>query len=168
MRDEQLKAIGRVVVNFSGLEFFYEVLAWSLASMSQDVGLIVTSELSFQQKRNLVCALTRESLKLHPAAALEIDELAKESRKIEEERNRIMHSLWGPLTTDPEGPLARVKFTAKGQLRKQGEAAVDPTQLISLADQISQLTGKLMEFFRRYASAIPYRVPQVSEEEGKV
>jgi hypothetical protein len=73
--------------------------------------------------------------------------LAEESAKNEEERNRFIHSLWVPLTTDPEGPLGRVKFTARGRLDKHGEPLVDPAKLNALADQINQLTGKHMESF---------------------
>ncbi len=154
MRDEQLKAIGKVRVDFSSLEVFYGFLVWSLAKMSPNVGLIITSELSFRQKRDFVHALTRESFRLHPSAIREIDELAKESENVEEERNRIIHSLWGSTDADPERPLRRVKYTAKGQLRLQAERNVDPAKLNGLADQISRLTGKLMEFFRKCESVI--------------
>jgi hypothetical protein len=46
-----------------------------------------------------------------------------------------------------------LKYTAKGQLRRQAEK-VDPAKLNGLANQISELTGKLMEFLKRYESTI--------------
>ena len=57
--DEALKQIGRVTVNFASMEFQVGFVIAALMGVSQDIGLMVTSEQSFQRKLDLLISLLK-------------------------------------------------------------------------------------------------------------
>jgi hypothetical protein len=107
---QHLQAIGLITVNFAKLENAVEWFIWSLMGQNENIGLIITAELSF---RNLVALLSSLSkAKINDTEVLiELDKALKKALEAEQKRNTILHSLWGQGQT--RDTVTRIKKTAK-------------------------------------------------------
>jgi len=113
MDNKYLEGLGRVIVNFSSLEMYLSFLIWRLMETGLELGKIITCELSFQGKINLLASVYK--LKFGIPKGSEVDLLIKRLVKAEEDRNKIMHSCW--LIDEKNKKTTRYKITAK---QKQG------------------------------------------------
>ena len=108
--DEHLKHIGDVTVSFAMLESVLQSLAQSLLGAGQRMGQIVTAELSFKALQALSVSLylqrNGEDSNLQSLRAL-----MKRAANAEEQRNQIVHSLWGAGADATS--ITRIKATAK-------------------------------------------------------
>ncbi len=108
--NQMAEAIGEVTINFADLEDDVSAAISFLLKRGDDVGRIVTAELSFKGKLNLVAAvfrhLTPESERLES-----LRELLGLCLKIEGIRNQVVHSSWIRHVDNPK--VIRRKFTAK-------------------------------------------------------
>ncbi len=115
-REDQLfLAIGRISQYFNVLETYASVLVWTLIGAGQQVGEIITSELSFRNLLALLSSLYRLR-KTDKKDINKLTELLKKAEGFERKRNQIIHSIWAVNMTDPQS-LIRYKVTAK---RKNG------------------------------------------------
>ena len=57
MDNKYLEGLGRVIVNFSSLEMYLSFLIWRLMETGLELGKIITCELSFQGKINLLASV---------------------------------------------------------------------------------------------------------------
>jgi hypothetical protein len=104
------RAIGRLCMAFQELEELVSGLIGLLISDDNQLGFIITSELSFRNKLGLLY-----SLYLYRTATSEPSETLKKLlarlRRAEERRNTILHSYW--VKSPVSGMLIRYKHTAK-------------------------------------------------------
>ena len=93
--DKHLRAIGLITVNFSHLETYIEMGIWKLLGYEreQDVGKIITSELSFNNKVTLLKSL-HDHLCDNEESKKELKEIIRHTVKVETERNKIIHSVY--------------------------------------------------------------------------
>jgi hypothetical protein len=132
-------ALGWVSGNFAGLEssldFFLWLLLFGNTEREQRRGRMVTAQLPFQRKVWLFKALAIERLdaKYHP----EVEALVKRCGKMEQERNRVTHSLW---IGGEGGTARRYKDTARGTLVHQSEKLLveDVQNIASLIDEVTE------------------------------
>lgn len=142
--DEHLKHIGDITVSFAMLESQLQTLAQSLLGSGQRLGQIVTAELSFKALRALTVSLylqrngDDENLE-------EFRALIKRAADAEEERNRIVHSMWG--AGNDASSITRIKTMAKERhgIRSHFED-VSATDLSKFAAEIKVLAGDLQQF----------------------
>lgn len=147
--DDLIVAIGKVTLNFSGLEFSIKDFVWRLVGSDHgQIPQIVTSELSFDQLVKLLSSLhkTRD----HDAAAqAELDAILGRAKAVEGERNQVTHSHWGPGPS--EGVHHRIKLTAK---QKKGlQYHVEPVTVADIngvAGRIRSVTAELDAFLARH------------------
>ena len=105
---EFLAEIGRVVANFALLEYEFYILIHGLLGTRKEISRIVTSELSFRNLLGLSASLVKE---IHGEEEAErFKETLKLASEAEEERNRIIHSVWGG---GGSGNVVRSKHTAR-------------------------------------------------------
>lgn len=112
-------AIGETVIYFQELD---EQLCTAISFLLQrgdEVGRIVTAELSFKGKVNLIGSLFRQE-RPESANLGEMRELLAACFQIEERRNQIVHSLWR--TAEPG--LTRSKYTARAKHGLRREESV--------------------------------------------
>ena len=134
-RDELFKALGSVVYNYGYLVFLLECWARFLLHIDADKANIVTSELYFPQLLNVIACLSKCS----DLDEDEVKRLLGRAHNLNEERNRVLHSLWEQFES---GTLMRAKTTAK---RKRGlDHVVEATSLNALND-ISQQICQLIQ-----------------------
>jgi len=77
---------------------------------SKRLGQIVTAELSFRQKIDLLSSIYRDKLD-KPNELAELNEVLARVAEAEQKRNTIVHSVWTAYAVD--GTPARIKATAK-------------------------------------------------------
>src|SRR2546426_3543465 len=142
--DDCLRAIGRITVNFVLLEQSIAFLVWQLIGAQQRVGQAITSELSFRQLVALASSLHRQ-FDVVGDASDQLEEILNRAVKAEENRNRIIHSFWGPGHTSDS--ITRIKTTAKkaAGLKHQFEQ-MRAADLDGVADSMAAVADEIQRF----------------------
>ncbi len=142
--DEHLKEIGDMTVSFAALVFMLQLLAESLLSADQNVGRLVTAELSFKNIKALIKSLYLEQHGKDDDLNT-LDSLLKRAGKVEELRNQITHSIWaikGDMKT-----IVTIKTTAKeNHGLKTSSTSYTAEDLRKFCDEIKQLGQAIFEF----------------------
>lgn len=139
-----LTHIGDMTVSFALLEGEIQFLVAGLIARPQRVGQILSSYLSFS---NLRAAAISLYLDRHGEDAdfTTLKGLMARSGKIEEERNRITHSMWGAGGTP--STAARLKIRARESRGFHFESEVyDEPRLLVFTSEIKNLAGEVMQF----------------------
>lgn len=149
-------SVGRVVICFSWLEEELSKGIVKLTQTSQEIGNIITTELSYKNKVHLFAALVRHLAKEYifntgSFITLEaIDALETNCFKAEELRNQVVHSSW-------HGPTYKTKnaIRRKQSLRaKKGFVLhlekMDSGNILDIADFFSCVRSDIEEFFLIY------------------
>jgi len=145
--------IGRIALCFADLEEILSNTLLQLLVLLPPDGWIVTSELSFKNKVDMMASLVRQRLSStrfnvgdDPPVEV-LDELVKILFQAEKLHNRIMHSTW-LYTRLKVDRWSRFKLTAKAShgLREQSEE-MGPDKLLDIADFICCVGMDVEEFF---------------------
>ncbi len=144
---ELLSSIGDVTVSFALLENAVQALAGSLIYEHQRVGQIVTTELSFRNLRALTISLYLERHG-NDADLGDLRSLMRDASRLEAERNRIVHSIWG--AGDSADSIHRIKATAKEKAGLRFESKrYTAAELQQVADEIKLLAGHVQGYWLR-------------------
>lgn len=143
--DEHCLAIGKCTVIFAELESWLSSFAWALIGSDQHLGQIVTAEMSFSRKLDLVTSLFK--LRCPDTVARDaLGDLIARLSELEQRRNTVQHSLWIRQSEDPS-LATRLKITAK---RKHGLAhareEVSPKPLELLANDLHEAVSDFSTF----------------------
>jgi len=145
--------IGYIALRFSDLEEIVSKALLQLLALIPRYGRIVTSELSFKNKVDMMASLVRQRL---PSTRFNVgdepsveflDNMVRILFQAEELHNRTMHSSW-VVTNLKDDRWTRVKHTAKAShgLREQSEE-MGPDELLDIADYICRIGMDVEEFF---------------------
>jgi len=141
VKNEFLIGLGKITGNFAYLEAVVSFFVWELVD-DQQIGQIVTSQLSFDRLLNVLGALYRYRSKCEGKID-ELMELLKEASEAEQNRNKITHSVWG---FNEEG-FSRMKFSVN---RKKGARLqyedIFAEDLNRIADEISEVANRIKKF----------------------
>ncbi len=151
-------AIGRISVEFNLLEFLVRVCIPVLLGTDNDRGTVVSSEMQFRQLLNTFAQLYRRRFPFkkkdfsgpQEGELAEFTKLVRRIRKVEEERNGVLHSMW-----DPVGGKATVfgqKWGVRGDEWYQprfAERSVEDfdhlaDKIESVAEEVAALHSKLV------------------------
>ena len=141
---ELLVHIGDMTVSFALLELQMQSFMGSLIREHQRVGQILSSYLAFS---NLRAAIISLFLERHGQGEdfSRLKAIIAEAGKLEEERNRITHSVWAAGETSKS--ITRLKFTAR---ESRGFQAVseqyDADRLSAFAAEVRTLAWTLLQF----------------------
>lgn len=149
-REESERAIGRICLAFQELEELVSCLTGLLVSEDNQLGTIITAELSFRNKLGLLY-----SLYLYRAETSEPPEVLKKLlarlHRAEERRNTILHSYW--VKSPVCGMLTRYKYTAKSAKGFVHHAEdLEPEKIEAIAAEIRLVADELVLHFGK---AIP-------------
>jgi hypothetical protein len=147
------EALGETIVWFEELDEQLSTAISFLLRRGDTVGQIVTAELSFKGKVNLLATLFRHEAP-QSTHLDQLEKLAGACFQAEEKRNQVVHSKW---RNQLEGSgMTRSKYTARGKngLRHQSET-LTPAQVQAIAHHCGYLAhciDELMywEFGREY------------------
>lgn len=148
--DDFLRNLGDVIVCFAMLENTFKTLTHSLLGSSQQVGQIVTAELSFKAIRALASSLYKQR-NGNDECSKSFEQILSRATKIEATRNQITHSTW--LTYSGAASVTRFKATAresKGIQFKADDYTSETlekfaTEIKDLANDVSNLWVLLVE-----------------------
>ncbi len=153
---DHLRAIGHVAANFALLEHTVESFSWQLIDPRDEMlGQLITAELSFRSRVTLLSALVHYRLQGASPVA-ELKQLLGEATTVEQERNKIVHSLWAFGPADSPETITRFKTTAK---RSEGlRHHFVQTRIVdieSVADQIDEVALRLRRMMVMLAGEDP-------------
>ncbi|MGV3598046.1 MAG: hypothetical protein ACO1PI_09265 [Bacteroidota bacterium] len=142
--EKHLVQIGDLVVSFALLEEQLKQLV-SLF-MPWDESKIVTAELSFKALRALVLSLFLKKLGENDNDFIKIKAFIRRAGKIEETRNKIMHSLWA--AGEDMDYITRIKATAKeGKGFQYRFEKISIKYLSDFVETIQNLAGEIQVFY---------------------
>jgi hypothetical protein len=141
-----LARIGEITVYFALLELWVQWLARSQLQEKRRIGQIITAELSFRDLRAFTTSLYRERHG-EDADFETLRELMKRAARLEEERNQVIHSIWG--SGETAETVTRIKTTAKeGRgLRFNFQHEVSADDLGAVASDIKTLADDVQQFW---------------------
>ena len=137
-----IKALGRLTVDFNMLEQVLAFRIWQLLGVNdQAVGRIATADLQYSLLVAKFYALCLQ--RNGQPESTELEELRSRLIAVGDERNRMIHSVWGG-GQDSDSSIA-LKFTARGKkgLRTSFEN-FRPKDIEDVAEEIRTLTGFLL------------------------
>jgi hypothetical protein len=146
--DYHLRAIGAVVVNWQAIEMVMELTILGLYEISPDRGLVISSNLSFQNKLTILQILALRGAVTDKGEANNLTDILKRVEAASRERNRIVHGLWGP--SDVQG-IASLKA-----IRVRGRRLTAVDEKVSLSD-VEDVARSLLDL-RFELSALAVRI----------
>jgi hypothetical protein len=139
---ECLAEIGRVVANFALLEHELDILIHGLLKTDRHISRILTSELSFRTLLDASASLVRH---IHGEEATRtFSQILHSVSAAEEERNRIVHSLWGAMGPDIAIRTKDSAKRAKGLNSQRPEYS--PAELSRVASNVSRAIFRVERF----------------------
>src|SRR6266508_4425695 len=102
-----LTIIGDMTVSFAALEFHMQIIFVVLIEQSARIGHILATQLAFSRLRASIISLYKERYG-EDTHYQKLKTLMVRAGKIEEERNLIIHSVWG--AGDVPGTIKRIKI----------------------------------------------------------
>jgi len=145
LTDDFIKAVGRLTINFSHLEFSFSLFCGSQMGIKEPINEIITSELSFKQIVNITSGIFRE-IEKDPEMIEQFNKILASAWKLEEERNKIIHSFYGR-GDEPNDKIIRHKHSSKFKKGfKKDYQEVDAIYVNKISDEIKMVSIRLMQF----------------------
>lgn len=134
--DHHLRAIGAVVVNWQAIELVMELVMLGLYEITPDRGLVITSNLSFQNKLTILQILALRGAIPDKAEADNLTDILKRIEAGGKDRNKIVHGLW---SSSPVQGLAERKA-----IRVRGRRLSAVTEKVPLSE-VEDIARKLLD-----------------------
>jgi hypothetical protein len=140
-----LAQIGDMTVSFALLELEIQILLGALICKHQRIGQIIASQLSFAKLRATVVSLYRERHGEDDDFKT-LKQLLNDAGKVEEERNRITHSVWGG--GDSADKITRTKITCREKRGFQFQSEeFDEAKFIAFNNRINELAVAFYDLY---------------------
>ena len=144
---EFLAQIGLITALWSAIEAAMQIAILRIQEIDLPTGMVVTSELGFRQRYNLLMTLANEPGGIEPETdALALKSILKRIWNAYPKRNAAVHPLW--VATDDPLVAKRMGVRAKGRLRVISEP-VNIKDLAKDAEEIRQIGSDLSAFMER-------------------
>lgn len=144
--ESQFDLIGRIAAAWSYLEISLDDLLWHFLDLDDEDGRVMTARFDADRKCQLVSTLG--SRHLSKAQFQELDGVLKTIQSLKEDRNFVIHGLWGKVM--PEGIPAAQSIRLKADPYRVVMETFEPIRMVSICDgidvareQIAALTKKL-------------------------
>ena len=144
------------IIWFQRIENTLSVCISAFSGMEEEIGKIVTTEMSFRAKVAILSALATyrsKSGELHE----DIQELIKRVRWAEQERNRLVHSIWD-LSEDEPGSLRREKTSIRKSKHQVVQENFVPEDLEDLVNLFEGINTDLIYLFSKHYPEIKTRL----------
>lgn len=145
VRSELLIQIGDMTVSFAVLELQIQMLLSALIGEHQRLGQIIAAQLSFARLRATVVGVYSERHGEDDDLQT-LKQLMNDAGEIEQERNRITHSIWGVGTSSDK--ITRMKLTCREKRGLQFQfEEYDEAKFVDFNDRIKRLTNAFLVFY---------------------
>lgn len=162
LSDEHFRAIGRIVAHCEALHMQMQFMVWALIGAPQRIGQIVTGGTPFKGTVRVLGALVVDRLRSHSSLAGEFDQMLRCAEAVEEQRNTVVHSIWGGGGDSPQ--RIKMRVTRKGGLVWDDAKCFRPEDLDAIADQTSELAAQLIRWLCMHATELGIQVGHVSAD----
>jgi len=145
---EAMANLAECIVWFQRIEATLSICISVFADMEEDVGEIVTSEMSYRARVATLSALATHHSKsgeLHD----DIKDLLKRLRWAEQERNRLVHSMWD-LNEEKPGLIQRAKNAIRKNKHREELEEFVPDDLEDLRDLFEGINTDLVYLFSKH------------------
>jgi hypothetical protein len=143
MTEEHVKQIGSVKVNFSLLEFKLKYVIWQLVSEDNELGKAITSGMMMGALIPLYKSLCHLRI-TEKQQILKIKDFVNRLNKLVDERNKIVHSVWGTSIEDPSD-VSKMSIRSKG-FKGMGMISekTTPEGIKTIAHDLLKLSNEIM------------------------
>lgn len=142
LSDDILVEIGKITVAFSLIELSLAEIIGRIATIGHrvhQVGVILTADMSFRHKLRVLNSLLLLAFEKDNPVFAQFAEIKPMLEKAEEQRNTVVHSVWGEGTIgESDQVVVRMKWSAKG---KQGLHSDSVATSLEELRSISSLVG---------------------------
>src|ERR1051325_5219473 len=151
LSDEMLAEIGKITIVWSYIEHSLAEMIGTIVTMGgrrRELGMIVTAELSFKQRVNILDSLVRFALGDAAEPVADFARVKPLLFEAEQLRNTIVHSVWAKQSnaSDPNA-IIRMKATAKHKKGLRNDyVAMSLDDLRKVTDTIARAYGQLCMF----------------------
>jgi hypothetical protein len=153
LNNDHLRAIGRIVVEFNGLERNAGQAVMTL--IGEGTPTIVSQALVVGESLDRLTFKLRTLVRLrlpYPDLLADLDDWIREAKKVQEDRNRVLHTgwIWFLDTEQPPDVATALRQTARdimGQVRDY-----TPGDLDAIADRIRGVNQDLRRLTRRISA----------------
>lgn len=140
--------LGKIVFNFSAIEFLLGAFITRLISEDKKVGLIAIANTSFRARLDMLPALIK-----HKNPEKDVSEIIKKLSGAEERRNQIFHSVYAYKDEKMQGDISRLKTSLKRtQGIKHDEEIISSSDL---GDFVTSLANLMIELKELHEATFP-------------
>jgi hypothetical protein len=145
--DDHLRAIGAVVVNWSSLEMVMEIMILGLYDVKPNRGLVLTSNLGFQNKLTILRMLANNGAIKDGTEKQNCLDLLKRIEDSAPKRNTIAHGLWG--AGNAQGLAKRLSLKVRGRQLSTINEQVPLAEVEAIANEFLTLRHELSALAER-------------------
>ncbi|MES2030883.1 MAG: hypothetical protein V4477_17010 [Pseudomonadota bacterium] len=153
--DDHLRAIGAVIVNWTAVEIVMELTILGLYEIPTDRGLVITSNLTVQNKLAMLRILATKGAIKDTATIEKMLDILKRIEAGAADRNRVAHSMWQPGKV--QGLAQRLEIRVRGRRLDTPNEQVPLSEVEGIALSLLDLRSELAEL----AAALGFR-PELS------
>jgi hypothetical protein len=148
LSDYHLRAIGAVVVNWSTIEIVMELFILGLYEVPPDRGLVMTSNLSFQNKLTILRILATKGAIKDPDEAKSFSGLLERIEKAHTKRNAIAHGWWSAGKAD--GLTTRMAIRVRGKRLSTESEQVPLMDVEAIANEFLDIWMEMIGYATRW------------------
>jgi hypothetical protein len=156
--EEGLARLAECVIQFQRIE---EMLGSCISTMiggTRTVGAIVTSEMSFRARVSVFGALLCHRLQVDTLPTDAVD-VMKRVHWAEQERNRLVHSMWDASSAKPD-TIRREKRTIRKSVLKVTREHITPDELDDLGRDFEGIAEDLMYVMDKHLPKLRLHLPR--------
>nr|NQU94406.1 hypothetical protein [Bacteroidota bacterium] len=154
--ESAMSYLAKSIIWFQHIENTLSICISAFSGMDEELGEIVTSEMSFRAKVAILSALATYKSKTNELHE-DIQELIKRVRWAEQERNRLVHSMWD-LAEDKPGSILREKASIRKSKHKVVQENFVPENLEELRNLFEGINTDLIYLFSEHFPEIEERL----------
>jgi hypothetical protein len=161
LSDYHLRAIGAVVVNWTTIEIVMELFILGLYEVTPDRGLVITSNLSFQNKLTILRVLATKGAIKDADEAKSFAGLLDRIEKAHQQRNAIAHGWWSAGNAD--GLARRMAIRVRGRRLSTASEQVPLMDVEAVANELLDVWGEMLVYATRWNIRPSPPVPAAQE-----
>jgi hypothetical protein len=147
LTDHHLRAIGAVIVNWNAIEMAMELAILGLYEVTADRGMVLTANISFQNKLTILRILATRGAIKDQTEAKSFVSLLERIEKAHIKRNEIAHGLWAKGKAD--GLATRMAIRVRGRRLSTISEQIPLADIEAIASDFADAWGELIDASNR-------------------
>lgn len=153
LSDEHYNAIGRVAAAWTRLETVIELGIWSCSEIPIRQARVFTADMRIKPRISTLLIFGHRKFENDVSAKQRFDDLIKQVRKLEDQRNRIIHAEWQ--YSDAPNAAAAIRARPRKDHIEITATDMTPTDIRGIATQILKTSFELENLLREQNDVWP-------------